>query len=70
MVRSTAQFAVTHGTTKLFTFFGTTLIVSMCCMTGYLILTSVDYYKENIHTPVFLLIIFAIVSLPISWAFM
>lgn len=42
----------------------------MCCTIGYLFITNIDPYKHKIQSPVFLTIVFAIVSLPVSWAFM
>jgi hypothetical protein len=70
MLRSTAQFFISHGTTKLFIMVGTTLIITMCCVSGYLFITNIKPYKDQIQSPVFLTIIFAIVSMPVSWAFM
>ena len=70
MIRSASQFFISHGTTKLFINVGTALIVTMCTVIGYFFITNISPYKDEIHSPVFLTIIFAIVSLPISWAFM
>lgn len=70
MLRSTAQFAVSHGTTKLFINLGTALIITICCTIGYLFITTIEPYKYEVQSPVFLTIIFAIVTLPIAWAFM
>lgn len=70
MVRSAAQFFISHGTTKLFINIGTCLIVTISCFSGYLFVTNIEPYRSLIQSPVFLTIIFAIVSLPIAWAFM
>lgn len=70
MIRSAAQFFISHGTTKLFINIGTCLIVTISCFSGYLFVTNIEPYRSLIQSPVFLTIIFAIVSLPIAWAFM
>lgn len=70
MVRCAAQFAISTGTTKLFVMFGTGVIITMCGVTGYLLMTSIEPYKHQIQSPVFLTILFVIVAMPVSWAFM
>lgn len=70
IVRSTAQFAISHGTTKIFILFGKMLICSICCVCGYIALTSIEYYKTNIYSPIFLTIFFSLVSFPIASAFL
>jgi solute carrier family 44 protein 1 (choline transporter-like protein)/choline transporter-like protein 2/4/5 len=64
------QFAISHGTTKIFIVFGKLMIVAICCLSGYFSLVLIDYYKNNIYSPVFLTILFAIVSFPIASAFL
>lgn len=61
---------MSHGTTKLFINLGTALIVTICCTSGYLFVSSVEPYRSEIQSPVFLTIMFAIMTLPIAWAFM
>ena len=70
MLRSSGQFFISHGTTKLFINVGTMLIVTLCTVVGYFLITTIEFYKTHVQSPTFLTIIFAIVSLPISWAFM
>jgi hypothetical protein len=70
MMRSAAQFFISHGTTKLFINIGTALIITICCVIGYFFITNISPYRDQIQSPVFLTIIFAIVSLPVAWAFM
>lgn len=70
MLRSSATFFISHGTTKLFINVGTTLIITISTVIGYFFITNIDPYKNEIQSPVFLTIIFALVSLPIAWAFM
>lgn len=70
MLRSTMQFAISHGTTKIFIVIGKLMIVSLCCVSGYLALTTIDYYKTSLYSPVFMTILFGIVCYPIASAFM
>ena len=70
MLRTTMQFAISHGTTKIFILFGKLMIVSLCCVCGYILLTTIDKYKTEIFSPVFMTILFAIVSFPVANAFM
>jgi hypothetical protein len=70
MLRSSAQFFISHGTTKLFINVGTALIITICTVIGYFLITSVSPYREQIQSPVFLTILFGIISLPVAWAFM
>lgn len=70
MLRSTAQFAVSHGTTKLFLYLGTTLIVLLNCLVGYFFISQISPYNSQIQSPVFLTVIFGLTALPIAWAFM
>lgn len=64
------QFALSHGTTKIFIVFGKLIIISSCILCGYLFLTTVEKYKTSIYSPVFLSILFGIVSYPVAAAFM
>ncbi len=64
------QFTITHGTTKIFILFGKLMIVSICCVVGYFTLILIEYYKNKIYSPVFLTVLFAIVSYPIASAFL
>lgn len=41
MLRSSGQYAVSYGTTKIFIGLGKTLIISLSVFTGYLLLTSI-----------------------------
>jgi hypothetical protein len=70
VLKSTAQFAISHGTTKIFIVFGKLMIVAVCCLCGYLSITLIDYYKKAIYSPVFITIFFGIVSYPIASAFL
>lgn len=70
MLRSTMQFAISHGTTKVFILIGKLMIVSLCCFSGYILLTTMDKYKTTIYSPVFMTILFAIVSYPVACAFL
>lgn len=70
MLRSTMQFAISHGTTKVFILIGKLMIVSICCLAGYLFLTTVDKYRAIIYSPVFMTILFGIVSYPVACAFL
>lgn len=45
VLRSTMQFAISHGTTKLFITVGKILIIAICCLLGYLALATVGDYK-------------------------
>lgn len=45
MMRSAAQFFISHGTTKLFINVGTTLIVTICCVIGYFFITKISPYN-------------------------
>ena len=70
MLRCTAQFAISSGTTKIFINIGKGFILTLCCVAGYISITSISPYREEIYSPVFLTIIFAIASYPIISAFM
>lgn len=70
MLRSTMQFTISHGTAKIFIVFGKLTIVSLCCLGGYITLTTVEKYKTMIYSPVFMTILFAIVTYPVANAFM
>ena len=70
MLRSSAQFFISHGTTKLFINVGIILIVTICTVIGYIFITSIEPYRNLIQSPVFLTVIFGIVALSIAWAFM
>lgn len=70
MLRSTAQFFVSHGTTKLFIMVGTCLIVTISCVVGYFFITNISPYKSEIQSPVFMTLMFSLTALPIAWAFM
>lgn len=41
MLRSTAQFAISHGTTKIFINVGKAFIITICCVCGYTFITSI-----------------------------
>ena len=70
MLRSSAQFFISHGTTKLFISVGVILIITVCNLIGYIFITSIEPYKYQIQSPVFLTVIFGLVALPVAWAFM
>jgi len=70
MLRSTAQFAISHGTTKVFINIGKIFIITICCVTGYTFITSIEPYKHEVYSPFFMTVIFALVSFPIVYAFM
>ena len=70
MLRSSAQFFISHGTTKLFINVGVILIVTICTTIGYIFITSIQPYQQEIQSPVFLTILFGLISLPVAWAFM
>ena len=70
VLRSTAQFAISHGTTKIFISVGKVFIIALCCMIGYLAITEVSDFKDKIYSPVFLTILFGIASYPIASAFL
>jgi len=46
MLRSSAQFFISHGTTKLFINIGTALIITMCTVIGYIFITSIEPYRS------------------------
>lgn len=64
------QFAISHGTTRIFIAFGKLTIVALCCIGGYFMLTTVEPYKSSIYEPLFLTILFGVVSYPVASAFM
>ena len=70
MVRSSAQFFISHGTTKLFINAGVILIITLCTFVGYIFITSIEPYKHEIQSPVFLTVLFGLITLPVAWAFM
>jgi len=70
MLRSSAQFFISHGTTKLFINVGVILIVTICTTIGYFFITSISPYDQEIQSPVFLTVLFGLISLPVAWAFM
>jgi hypothetical protein len=70
VLKSTAQFAISHGTTKIFIIVGKLMIVAICCLCGYLAITLIPYYKTSIYSPVILTVFFGIVSYPIASAFL
>ena len=45
MVRSTAQYAISHGTTKLFFILGRLLIISFSAFLGYLLIMVQDKFR-------------------------
>jgi len=46
MLRSSAQFFISHGTTKLFINIGTALIITICTVIGYLFITNIEPYRS------------------------
>lgn len=70
MLRSSAQFFISHGTTKLFINFGVCLIITICTSIGYIFITNIQPYQQEIQSPVFLTVLFGLISLPVAWAFM
>lgn len=70
ITRSAAQYAITHGTTKLFFNLGRIIIICVGCLIGYVLITEVQPYRSNIYSPVFLTVIFALICYPIASAFM
>ena len=70
IIRSSSQFFISHGTTKLFINVGVILIVTICTVIGYFFITTIKPYMYEIQSPVFLTVMFALVSLPVAWAFM
>ena len=45
MVRSTAQYTITHGTTKLFFTLGRLLIISITAFSGYVFIMEIKPYS-------------------------
>ncbi len=45
MVRSAAEYAITHGLGSLIMFFGKVLISVVCTFTGYLMVTQINYFS-------------------------
>ena len=70
MTRSAAQYAISHGTTKIFIFVAKTCIVSLSALSGYLLITEIEYFYLKVYSPVFITIIFVLVSFPIAMVFM
>lgn len=70
MLRSTAQYAISHGTTKIFVSIGKLLVIVACCGIGYLSLTEIEEFRFKIFSPTFLTILFGIAAYPIASAFM
>ena len=70
MIRSAAQYAISHGTTKVFITIGKIFIVVCSGFIGYILITQIDYYRHEIYSPFFMTIAFIIVSYPIAAAFM
>lgn len=70
MLRSSAQYAISHGTTKLFFTLGRLLIISLSSFIGYILITEIEPYRHSIYSPVFLTIIFIIVSYPVATTFL
>ncbi len=46
VLRSAGQFAISHGTTKLFMGLGKGFIVTVCCVIGYIFITTISPFKE------------------------
>ena len=70
MMRSSAQFFISHGTTKLFINIGTSLIITICTVIGYFFITSIEPYRSELQSPVFMTVLFGLITLPVAWAFM
>ena len=70
MLRSSGQFFISHGTTKLFINAGVILIITICTFIGYLFITNISPYRNEIQSPVFMTILFGLITLPVAWAFM
>ena len=52
IVRSSAEFAISHGVGHLIMFFGKLLITASCTFIGYIMITQIEYFSEQIFTPV------------------
>ena len=52
IMRSTAEYAISHGVGHLIMFFGKLLIASVCTICGYLMITQISYFSEQLFTPV------------------
>ena len=70
VLRSTTQFAITHGTTRVFMAVGKVLIIAITCFMGYLAITEIADYRNKIYSPVFLTVLFGVASYPIASAFL
>jgi choline transporter-like protein 2/4/5 len=51
ILRSSAQYAITHGVGHLIMFFGKLLITITCTFCGYLLITNIEAFSENIFSP-------------------
>ena len=70
MLRSASQYTLTCAITRLFFTLGKLSIVVASAFLGYVLMIELDQYKDKIYSPVFLTIIFALVSYPTAAAFM
>lgn len=52
IVRSSAEYAISHGVGHLIMFFGKLLITVLCTFCGYLMITQIDFFASQIFSPV------------------
>ena len=53
ILRSSAEYAITHGVGHLIMFFGKLLIATLCTLAGYFMITQISYFSSQLFTPVF-----------------
>lgn len=51
ILRSTAEYSITHGVGHIIMFFGKLLVSLLCSFVGYIIITSADEYADAIYSP-------------------
>ena len=51
VLRSTREYAITHGVGYLIMFFGKLFISMSCTIVGYMIIEHVQYFSEDIYSP-------------------
>ncbi len=69
-IRSGREYAITHGVGSLIMFFGKLFISLTCTFIGYILITEIHYFAENLYSPFMPTLMFFIISYVVSSLFM